>query len=220
MSTIKDVIAAAQIRQTIAGTDEEVRQVIAASVQLVAHARTVYNQPEDKQFTLTVPADHHLRPLFEKAEAELGRHGILLDWTLHQYWMVKKPTHPTADTDSEMGVAVSPATKAEIGAELAPDDATPAIVWVGNLNFTPVDDLTAEEMRTLAAELLEAADECDRCAKLRPGQCLSVESGVGTECDLNNGDDHTIHFSADGRRFWGHPHDTDAMVPVAEAGPK
>jgi hypothetical protein len=216
VSTLQDAIGAAQIRQTVTGTDEEVRQVIAASVQLVAHARTVYNQPADKQFTLTVPADHHLRPLFEKAEAELGQHGILLDWTLHQYWMVKKPGHfvagfvPEKDAE-ELGVAISPA---------AGPDGTHETIWVGNLNFSPVDDLTAQEMRTLAAELLEAADECDRCAKLRPGQCLSVESSTGTDCHLDNGDGHNIHFSADGRRFWGHPHDIDAMVPVAEAGAK
>jgi hypothetical protein len=126
-----------------------IADVVEASLAYARAARLRMNLDHTKWISITVPADHAKRPLFEAAEVTLRSLRVRFDWSQFTSWTVDKAL--TADVDADSQLALTP-DGWKIKRELAGE----TMFW------------TAGQARYAAAVLLACADAAEERNALTP----------------------------------------------------
>lgn len=146
------------VRRHVEGTQQEVDDVIGATIAIVNQMRDRQKLADTVTVTVTVPYNPPMRPLFEAAAPALAQAFIGLDWSLWERWSLERSL---IGEDWEADPFIQP-----VRGEYR--------ISCGRLIMTVSRHvgLTPEQARIAAARLLEAAD----LAELR--QAKALEGGA------------------------------------------
>lgn len=151
-------LADTQVQRKIFGTDDEVLDVVGATITIVESARQRQNLAETVTMTVTVPFNPPMRPLFEAAEPMLAQAYIELDWSLWTSWTVGRDL---LDDDWDPAPFIQP-----VRGEYRIAASRIALAMRTGQAFTP------EQARIFAAKILAAADLAERL------QAQALEGGT------------------------------------------